>query len=132
MVTPLNPTANPIDGYEYEIDGVKVKASSGNIDEWNRNIALYVAYYGEMLDAHAQMEYCLEKLKELDKEYDAWKAKYDGFQAQIQDKYGDFLIEGNYTNNEQPYIHLYYLRGNNPSHRDKLSKDAFLSVSSVD
>lgn len=111
LVTPLNPTANPIDGYEYEIDGVKVKASSGNIDEWNRNIALYVAYYGEMLDAHAQMEYCLEKLKELDKEYDAWKAKYDGFQAQIQDKYGDFLIEGNYTNNEQPYVNLLFNEG---------------------
>lgn len=111
LVTPLNPTANPIDGYEYEIDGVKVKASSGNIDEWNRNIALYVAYYGEMLDAHAQMEYCLEKLKELDKEYDAWKAKYDGFQTQIQDKYGDFLIEGNYTNNEQPYINLLFNEG---------------------
>ena len=111
LVTPLNPTAQPIDGYEYEIDGVKVKASSGNIDEWNRNIALYVAYYGEMLDAHAKMEYCLEKLKELDKEYDAWKAQYDGYQATIQDKYGDFLIEGNYTNNEQPYVNLLFNEG---------------------
>ena len=111
LVTPLNPTANPIDGYEYEIDGVKVKASSGNIDEWNRNIALYVVYYGEMLDAHEKMVYCLEKLKELDKEYDAWKAQYDGYQAEIQDKYGDYIIEGNYTNNEQPYVNLLFNEG---------------------
>lgn len=111
LVTPLNPTTNPIDGYEYEIDGVKVKASSGNIDEWNRNIALYVAYYGEMLDAHEKMVYCLEKLKELDKEYDAWKAQYDGYQAEIQDKYGDYIIEGNYTNNEQPYVNLLFNEG---------------------
>lgn len=112
LITPIPyRTGATIDDREYLIDGVYVKASSGNIEEWNEDIKLFVVYYGEMLDALDTVNYCLEKLAKLEEEYNEWKAEYDGYHAEIQDKYGDYIIEGNYTNAEQPYVGLLFREG---------------------
>lgn len=100
-----------LDDREYKIEGVYVKASSGNIEEWNEDIEAFVNYYGEMLDALDTVNYCLEKLALLEEDYNKWKAEYDGYHAEIQEKYGDYLIEGNYTNSEQPYVGLLFNEG---------------------
>ena len=100
-----------VDGREYQINGVWVKASSGNIEEWNQDIKGFVKNYGEMLDALDVVNYCLEKIEELQKQYDDWKEKFDALQAEIQDKYGDYIIEGSYKNDEQPYVGLLFNEG---------------------
>lgn len=112
IITPIQYVGpNTFDDREYKIGEVYVKASSGNIKEWNEDIEAFVNYYGEMLDALDTVNYCLEKLRLLEEDYNNWKAQYDGLQAEIQDKYGDYIIEGNYTNNEQPYVGLLFNEG---------------------
>lgn len=112
IITPIQYVGpNTFDDREYKIGEVYVKASSGNIKEWNEDIEAFVNYYGEMLDALDTVNYCLEKLRLLEEDYNNWKAQYDSLQAEIQDKYGDYIIEGNYTNNEQPYVGLLFNEG---------------------
>lgn len=112
IITPIDYEGTDTDDdREYKIGNVYVKASSGNIEEWNEDIKAFVNYYGEMLDALDTVNYCLEKLRLLEEDYNNWKAQYDGLQAEIQDKYGDYIIEGNYTNNEQPYVGLLFNEG---------------------
>lgn len=53
----------------------------------------------------------LDRIKKLDEVYDQWKTLVDGLHATIQTKFGDYLIEGNYTNKEQPYINLLFKEG---------------------
>lgn len=112
IITPIDYEGEDTDDdHEYKIDNVYVKASSGNIEEWNQDIEAFVNYYGEMLDALDTVNYCLEKLRLLEEDYNDWKTKYDALQAEIQDGYGDYIIEGNYTNNEQPYVGLLFNEG---------------------
>ena len=118
IITPIDyEGADTDDDREYKIGNVYVKASSGNIEEWNEDIKAFVDYYGEMLDALDTVNYCLEKLRLLEEDYNNWKAQYDGLQAEIQDKYGDYIIEGNYTNNEQPYVGLLFNEGMEASNK---------------
>lgn len=123
MISIIDPIAykgkDTIDDREYEINGVSVKASSGNIKEWNEDIELFVKAYGEMLMAREKIDYCLVKLQELEEDYQNWKKQYDAYHEEIQKKYGDFIVEGNYNNNEQPYVELLFREGMEAS--DKFS-----------
>lgn len=103
--------SNTIDDREYQIGTTWVKASSAHIDEWNEDIALFVKAYGEMLDAEDKINHCLLKLQRLEERYNEWKEEYDGYHAEIQKLYGDYIVEGNYTNNEQPYVGLLFEEG---------------------
>lgn len=111
LIEPIDYTSAPIDGYTYVIAGIKVRASSSNIDEWNEDIAGFVKAYGEMIDALAIVNYCLEKIKELEQAYADWKAQSDKLHEDIQKEYGDYIIEGNYKNDEQPYVGLLFNEG---------------------
>ena len=53
----------------------------------------------------------LLRIQKLEEIYDQWKALVDGLHATIQEKFGDYLVEGNYTNKEQPYINLLFKEG---------------------
>ena len=110
------------DGYDYIIDGVSVRASSSNIEEWNEDIIgdeSFVYHYGKMLDNLRKVHLCEQKIEELEQRYSVWKEKTDALHAEIQDKYGDYIIEGNYNNNEQPYVGLLFNEGMDAS--DKYS-----------
>lgn len=110
------------DGYDYIIDGVSVRASSSNIEEWNEDIIgdeSFVYHYGKMLDNLRKVHLCEQKIEELEQRYADWKATTDSLHAEIQDKYGDYIIEGNYNNNEQPYVGLLFNEGMDAS--DKYS-----------
>ena len=99
------------DGYMYVLDGVYVRSTSGQIEVWNDAILNYIKNYGDMLSYLRTVNEMLERIKQLDEVYDEWKAKVDGLHATIQEKFGDYLIEGNYTNKEQPYVNLLFQEG---------------------
>jgi len=111
LIEPIAYAPTSVDGYIHIIDGVRVRASSGNIDEWNDDIAGFVKAYGEMIEALAIVNYCLEKIKELEEAYADWKAQSDKLHEDIQKEYGDFIVEGNYKNDEQPYVGLLFNEG---------------------
>lgn len=100
-----------IDGYNYQLGGVYVRSTSGQIEVWNESIHNYISYYGDMLNYHRTVEACLDRIKELAELYDRWESVQDGYHALIQEKFGDYLIEGNYKNDEQPYDGLLFKEG---------------------
>lgn len=114
IINPIESSGRTLDGWAFKIGNVYVRSSSGHIEEWNEDIygvKSFVQAYGDMLDALDRVNYCLDKIKELDEQYAAWETQYNALQAQIQKKYGDYIIEGNYTNNEQPYVGLLFKEG---------------------
>lgn len=112
MLDPISlATGETIDGYEYVIDGVYVKASSGIIEVWNEDVKTYIKAYGDMKDYLTDVNQALDKIEALQKLYDEWQEQYDKIDAEIQLKFGDYLIEGNYSNTEQPWIGLLFNEG---------------------
>lgn len=118
MIEPIRGVSkeDSIDGYDYQIEGVYVRATSGQIEVWNEcvdpnNKESYIYHYGCMLDYHRKVEACLKRIEELQELYDKWSDTRDQYHATIQEKFGDYLIEGNYTNNEQPYDGLLFQEG---------------------
>ena len=99
------------DGYIYKLDGVYVRSASGQIEVWDDAVVTYIRNYGDMLDYLRTVNEMLERIKKLDEVYDEWKALVDGLHATIQEKFGDYLVEGNYANKEQPYINLLFKEG---------------------
>lgn len=113
------PTVVTLDGYDYKLNGVYVRSTSGKIEVWNDDISNYLTNYGKMLDDLRSVLTAQQRIKELDELYDSWKEQTDGLHAIIQENFGDYLIEGNYINDEQPYIGLLFNEGKEAS--DKFS-----------
>ena len=99
------------DGYTYKLDGVYVRSTSGQIEVWDEAILNYITNYGKMLDYLRTVNEMLARIRKLDEVYEQWKALVDGLHATIQKNFGDYLVEGNYTNKEQPYINLLFKEG---------------------
>lgn len=106
-----NSTVSWEDGYTYKLDGVYVRSTSGQIEVWNDAILKYIKNYGDMLSYLRTVNAMLAKIQKLDEIYDEWESIIKGLNATIQENFGDFLVEGNYTNNEQPYINLLFQEG---------------------
>ncbi len=99
------------DGYIYKLDGVYVRSTSGQIEVWNNAVLNYIKNYGDMLSYLRVVNEMIARIEQLEAVYDQWKTLVDGLHATIQEKFGDYLIEGNYTNKEQPYINLLFKEG---------------------
>lgn len=112
----INYKGGNFDGYNYTITDSNgknyyVRSVSGQIEVWNESVVKYIKAYGKALDYKRKMEGCKHRLEELQEEYDSWKADIDRIQATEQEWFGDFIIEGNYTNDEQPYSNLLFKEG---------------------
>lgn len=99
------------DGYDYIIDNVYVRSTSGQIETWNEAIVTYIENYGKMLDYLKQLNSALERITLLEELYKKYQTIIDNYHALIQEKFGDYIIEGNYTNDEQPYVPLLFNEG---------------------
>lgn len=117
ITRPIDMTGeDSIDGYDYIMNNVYLRASSGHIEEWNNDIdatkaTSFIYHYGKMLTNLRIVNECQEKLDKLQERYDTWKAEDDRLHALIQDAYGDYIVEGTYTNSEQPYVGLLFREG---------------------
>lgn len=113
---PYRQDESTIDSYNYIIDGVYVRSTSGQIEVWNKkvdytNTDSYIYNYGKMLNDLRTVNDCLEKIKELQLLHERFDEKQDYYHALIQEKFGDYIVEGNYTNDEQPYEGLLFKEG---------------------
>ena len=106
-----NRTVQLEDGYIYKLDNVYVRPASGQIDVWNDAVLQYIKSYGDMQDYLRTVNEMLLRIQKLQEVYDQWKALVNGLHATIQEKFGDYLVEGNYINKEQPYINLLFKEG---------------------
>lgn len=107
------------DGYTYVVgynNGGKpteiyIRSASGQIENWNKYIDTCRTSYGKMLDYLRQVNDTLERIEDLKVLFDKWQKVRDGYHTEIQQKFGDYLVEGNYKNNEQPYEGLLFKEG---------------------
>lgn len=116
LIAPISYEGGNFDGYNYTItddNGIKyhIRSVSGQIEVWNESIVKYVKAYGNALDYKRKMEACKARLDELQEAYDQWVDDINKIEADEQADFGDFIIEGNYTNDEQPYSNLLFKEG---------------------
>lgn len=101
---------------------IPIRASVGYIEDWNdltgrkgyKGLAddgSIVAYYRKWLADKDKVDACLAKLQELQDLYDAWFEACKAIRAEEYENYGDFFVEGNYTNGDQSYVSLLYQEG---------------------
>ena len=103
------------DDYRYVVNegghDIYVRSATGQIEVWNHAISDYITAYGNMLSFRRKMDVYLHKIQMLDEAYDEWSEKVEEINTYIQEHYGDYLVEGNYTNDEQVYIDLLFQEG---------------------
>lgn len=104
------------DGYNYVLPSgtgnyIYVRSASGQIEVWNDAVRKYITRYGDMLSYYRKMMGYIHKIEMLDEVYKSWADIENDINASIQLAFGDYLIEGNYTNNEQPYVGLLFDEG---------------------
>lgn len=105
------------DGYNYVVTdeanskSVYVRSVSGQLEVWNEAVVTYIKAWGQSIEYKKKMDACQARLKELQTEYDTWAQHKDDIYAEEQDRFGDYIVEGNYANDEQPYSNLLFREG---------------------
>lgn len=99
------------DQYVYKINNVYVRTASGQIDVWNDAVADYIKYYGQMLDNKLILDASIKHIEELEEVYESWSTIMQGIYERMQIYFGDFIVEGNYQNTDQPYIPILFNEG---------------------
>lgn len=104
---------------------------SKTIESYNRFIKNMKEYYYRAYIADKQMTEAMERIDKLAEEYKVWLATIDGYEKELQEKYGHFIIEGTYSDDEQPYANLLLADGLEAS--DKYcTPDVTYNVSVID
>lgn len=115
LISPISYEGGNFDGYNYTItDGNNkyyIRSVSGQIEVWNESIVKYIKAYGNALDYKRKMEGCQHRLDELQREREEWVDYIEKREREEQEWFGDFIIEGSYTNDEQPYSNLLFKEG---------------------
>jgi hypothetical protein len=79
---------------------------SKTIDSYNRFVKNMKDYYHRALIADKQMVEAMQRIDKLAEDYKVWEAKVNEYEKELQTKYGHFIIEGSYSDDEQPYANL--------------------------
>lgn len=116
MITPIPYEWNDdqelvFDQYTYKLDNVYVRSTSGQIEVWNEAVRDYIKYYGRMLDYKLILDASIKHIEELEEVYESWNTIVQSLYQQQQDNFGDFIVEGNYQNADQPHIPILFNEG---------------------
>ena len=75
-------------------------------DNYNKCIKRMKEYYYRAMIAEQDIDKYTEKLKQLLVVYNQWQKEIEGYEKYLQENYGQYIIEGSYSNPEQPYSNL--------------------------
>ena len=90
-----------------EISGyTEAQDPSKTADSYNKFIKQMKEYYYRAMKAEDQMIETQQALEDLMVEYRAWEEEIAKREKYLQENYGDYIIEGSYSNTEQPYANL--------------------------
>ncbi len=106
-------------GWESHVDGVLTldaeiggyttsEDPSQQAQNYNEFIKKMKEYYYLAKKALADIDEASEALEDLSKETQEWQDTIDGYEKYIQENYGQYIIEGSYSNTEQPYSNLLF------------------------
>lgn len=104
------------DEYNYVLedkDGneIYIRSTAGQIEVWNKDITTYRVRYGDSLEYLRQVDAAIKRMEELEKVFDDWQAIENEIYQKMQDEFGDFLVEGNYQNTDQPSVPILFNEG---------------------
>lgn len=105
---------------------IRIRSSAGNVETWNEAVGrvgdgsttesgMIVYYYKKWTEDRKKVDDCLRALEVLQEEYDDWFEACKAIRAEEYNLYGDFFVEGNYTNGDQPYSSILFIEGNEAS-----------------
>ena len=90
-----------------EIGGyTEAQDPSKTADSYNKFVKQMKEYYYRAMKAEDQMIATQQALDDLMVEYRAWEEEIAKREKYLQKNYGDYIIEGSYSNTEQPYANL--------------------------
>lgn len=76
---------------------------SGNLYNWNDYVDKWQEYYGYMLDNLRDMEEWLQRCEDLETQYNVYADEIQAIEDEIQDRFGDYIVEGKYKDEEIAY-----------------------------
>lgn len=79
---------------------------SNTAESYNKFIKQMKEYYYKALKAEEQMTETEKTIEEISELYKGWQEQVASYERELQEKYGAFIIEGSYSNTEQPYANL--------------------------
>jgi hypothetical protein len=90
-----------------EIEGYsEAQDPSKTADSYNKFIRQMKEYYYKAMKADDQMRESQEALDVLMVRYKEWEDRIAEIEKELQEAFGTFIIEGSYSNDEQPYPNL--------------------------
>jgi hypothetical protein len=79
---------------------------SKTADSYNKFVKQMKEYYYRAVEADKQMVEAQAALDELMERYKKWEEQVAEIEKYLQENYGAYIIEGSYSNTEQPYANL--------------------------
>ena len=90
-----------------EIGGyTEAQDPSKTADSYNKFVQQMKEYYYRAMKADEQMVEAQEALEALMERYKEWEEEVAEIEKYLQKNYGEYIIEGSYSNTEQPYANL--------------------------
>lgn len=91
------------DETKFYIGGKWDHDKSGNLYNWNDYVDKWQEYYGYMLDNLRDMEEWLQRCEDLETQYNVYADEIQAIEDEIQDRFGDYIVEGKYKDEEIAY-----------------------------
>ena len=91
------------DEVAFIINGQVTYDKSGNMYNWNDYVEKWQEYYGYMLTNLYDMETLLQRCEDLETQYNIFSADIQKIEDEIQDRFGDYIVEGKYKDEEIAY-----------------------------
>ena len=79
---------------------------SHTVENYNKFIKQMKEYYYKAYTAEENINKAEKDIKALDARYKEWQNQIEKYEKYLQENYGQYIIEGSYTNQEQPYANL--------------------------
>ena len=80
--------------------------ASDTVSNYNKIINNMKLYYWKAKHAGETMEKALTEVEALEELFNQWQESLSNIEKYLQENYGQYIIEGSYNNNEQPYANL--------------------------
>ena len=91
------------DEVSYIINGQVTYDKSANMYNWNDYVERWQDNYGPMLDNLRNMEELLQRCEDLETQYNIYADEIQKIEDEIQDRFGDYIVEGKYKDEEVAY-----------------------------
>ena len=88
---------------KFEINGTEVYDKSAKLYNWNDYVGKWVEFYGYSLDNEVEVNRLQHRVEMMDESFKVYQANLERLENSIQDEYGDYIIEGKFSDDQIVY-----------------------------